>query len=81
MKFTLKLGPMDPFQFEKTEVKRLKSKRLTTGEVIKELLCAGDAATMGHSGIELQRLVDRLGEACDLFGMTISVKGQTHHQR
>ena len=55
-------------------LKRLKSKRLTTEVLIRELLFADDAATATHSEIELQRLVDHLAEACDLFGLTTSVK-------
>ena len=69
-------------------LKRLKSKRLTTEVMIRELLFADDAAIATHSEIELQRLVDRLAEAYDVFGLTISVKktevigqDQTRHQR
>ena len=54
-------------------LKRLKSKRLTTEVLIRELLFADDAAIVTHSEIELQRLVHRLAEACDIFGL-ISVK-------
>ena len=55
-------------------LKRLKSKRLTTEALLRELLTADDAAIATHSEIELHRLVDRLAEACELFGLTISVK-------
>ena len=47
---------------------------MTTEVLIRELLFADDAAIAAHSEIELQRLIDRLSEACDLFGLTISVK-------
>ena len=37
--------------------------------------CSADDATIAiHSGIELRRLADHLAEACNLFGLTISVK-------
>ena len=42
--------------------------------LLKELLFADDAAIETHNEIELQRLVERLAEAYDLFGLTISVK-------
>ena len=71
-------GNVDGFSTEPDwvlfDLKRLQSKRLTTEVLIKELLLADDAAIETHSEIELQRLVDRLAEACDLFGSTISVK-------
>ena len=53
---------------------RLKSRRPTTEVLIRELLFADDAAIATHSEIELQRLVDCLAKACDLFKLTISVK-------
>ena len=57
-------------------LKRLKSKRLTTKALIRELLfaAAAAAATAIHSENELQRLNDHLAEACDLSGLTTSVK-------
>ena len=55
-------------------LKRLKSKRLTTEVLIRGLLFADDAAIATHSEIELQRLAGRLAEACDLFGLSISTK-------
>ena len=42
--------------------------------LIRELLFADDNAIATHSEIELQRLVDRLTEGCNLLGLTISVK-------
>ena len=42
--------------------------------LIRELLFVDDAAIATHSEIELQRLVDRQAEACDLSELTISVK-------
>ena len=42
--------------------------------MITELFFADDTAIATHREIELQRLVDRLVEACDLFGQTINVK-------
>ena len=54
-------------------LKILKSKRLTTEVLIRELLFTDDAVIATHSAIELQRLVHRLAEACDLLGLTISV--------
>ena len=53
-------------------LKRLKSKRLMTGVLIRELLFADDALITAHNEIELQRLADRLAGAEDLFGWTIS---------
>ena len=41
---------------------------------IRELLFADDDAIATHSETELQRLVDRLVEDCDLFGVTLSIK-------
>ena len=55
-------------------LRRLKSKRLTTKVLIRELLFADDASIATHSEIELQRLVDRLAEASDLFRLTIRVQ-------
>ena len=55
-------------------LKRLKSKRLTSEVLTRELLFVDDAAIATHSKFELQRLVDHLAEACCLFGLTISVK-------
>ena len=46
-----------------------------TEVLIRELLFANDAAIAKHSKLEIQRLVDNLAEACDLFRLTISVKG------
>ena len=43
-------------------------------DLIRELLFAADAATVMHVEIKLQRLADRLAEACNLFGLTISIK-------
>ena len=57
-----------------SNLKRLKPKRQTIEVLIRELIFADDASKATHSDIELQRLVDRLEEACDLFGLTISVK-------
>ena len=70
MGFTSEPDSMDLFSIWK----KLKSKRLTTGVLISELLFADAAAIATHSEIERQRLVDRSGEACDLFGLIISVK-------
>ena len=42
--------------------------------LIRELLFADDAALVAHSETKLQNLMDRLSEACDKFGLTISVK-------
>ena len=55
-------------------LKRLKSKRLTIEVFIRELHFTDDAAIATHSEIELQRQIDCLTEACDLFGLTISRK-------
>ena len=55
--------------------------------LIRELLLAADATIETPRGIKLQRLTDGLAEACDIFGLTISVKkseldkGQTRRQR
>ena len=49
--------------------------------LIRELLFADAAAIATHSLIELQRQVDCLAEACDLFGLTISVKKTPIGQR
>ena len=50
-------------------LKRLKSKRLTTEVLIRKLLFADAAAIVIHSVNELQRVVGRLAETCDLFGL------------
>ena len=55
-------------------LKRLKSKQLTTEVLTRELLFTDDAAIAKHSEIELQRLVDHLAEARNLFRLTISVE-------
>ena len=55
-------------------LQRLKSKRLTTEVLIRELFFADDTAIVDHSKVALQGLIARLGEACDLFKLTISVQ-------
>ena len=42
--------------------------------LIRELLFADDAAIATLIEIELQRLVDHLAQACDLFGLTVSIR-------
>ena len=55
-------------------IKRLKSKTKTTLELIRELLFADDAALTAHTEAALQRLMDCLASACELFQLTISIK-------
>ena len=57
-----------------SNLKILKSKRLATEVLIRELLLADNAAITTHSKIELWRLADRLAEACHLCGLTIYVR-------
>ena len=42
--------------------------------LIRELLFADADAIARYSEIELQTPVDRLAEACDLFGLTLNIK-------
>ena len=55
-------------------IRRLKSKTKTTLELIRELLFADDAALTAHTEAALQRLMDCLASACELFQLTISIK-------
>ena len=55
-------------------LKRLKSKTLTTEVLIRELLFADDAALVAHTNEELQTMLNSLSQACDLFGLQISLK-------
>ena len=42
--------------------------------MIRDMLFADDAAVAAHDNSGLQRLMSRFSEACDLFGLTISIK-------
>ena len=53
---------------------RLRAKKRTMEALIKDLLFADDAALTAHSNEGLQSLMDRLARACELFGLTISIK-------
>ena len=55
-------------------LKRLKSKTLTTQVLLQELLFADDAALVSHTESGLQTLVTNLSTACEVYGLTISVK-------
>jgi hypothetical protein len=52
---------------------RLRSKTKIKKVLLRELLFADDAALVAHSETSLQRLVDRLSESCDRFGLKISL--------
>ena len=62
------------FDWSLFNLKRLKLKWLLTEALIRELLFADGAAIATHGKIKLQRLISCLAEACDLCGLTISVK-------
>ena len=42
--------------------------------LIREMLFADDAALVAHTEEALQRLITRFAEACNEFGLTISLK-------
>ena len=71
MRFTSEPDSVDLFS-PLFSLKRLKSKRLTTEMLIRELLFANAAAIA--TDMELQRLVSGLVKACDFLRLTISIK-------
>ena len=55
-------------------ITRLRSKSKTSKVTVRDLLFADDAAIASHTQDGLQRLMDRLSNACDLFSLTLSLK-------
>ena len=55
-------------------IARLRAKTKTRQVLIRDMLYADDAAFAAHSEQELQSLMDRFADACDLFSLTISRK-------
>ena len=55
-------------------LRRLKAKKRTIEALIRDLLFADDAALTAHSNEGLQSLMNSLARACELFGLTISIK-------
>ena len=55
-------------------ISRLRAKSKTRTVNIRDLLYADDAALVSRSEDGLQRLLDRFSNACDQFGLTISLK-------
>ncbi|XP_016368572.1 RNA-directed DNA polymerase from mobile element jockey-like [Sinocyclocheilus rhinocerous] len=53
---------------------RLKAKTKVHKAIIRDLLFADDAAIISHTEQQLQRLMDRFFQACDEFGLTISLQ-------
>ena len=53
---------------------RLKARTLCTEVLVRELLFADDAAIVARTNQELQNLLNSLSQACDLFGLQISLK-------
>ena len=53
---------------------RLKAKIKVKNTVIRDMLFADDAAVAAHNPSQLQSLMDRFANACDAFGLTISLK-------
>ena len=62
---------LDGFLFH---LKRLKSKRLTTEVLIRELIFGDDAVLTAHSEATLKSLIDSLVRACHVFTLSITVK-------
>lgn len=52
----------------------LKSKTKVSKVLLRELLFADDAALVAHSEAELQSLIDKFNNACNAFGLAISIK-------
>ena len=55
-------------------LQRLRSKKYTIEAMIRDLLFADDAALTAHREQDLQRIMNSLATACDLFSLTISIK-------
>ena len=55
-------------------ISRFRAKSKTRTVNIRDLLYADDAALVSHSEDGLQRLLDRLSNSCDQFGLTTSLK-------
>lgn len=53
---------------------RLKAKTKVRRILVRELLFADDAAVVSHSEEHLQQLIDKFAQACNEFGLTISIK-------
>ena len=55
-------------------ISRLHAKTKTRTVTIRDLLSADDVAMVSHQQDGLQRLMDKISDACDLFSLTISQK-------
>ena len=55
-------------------IARLRSKSKISKVTVRDLLYADDASIASHTQDGLQRLMDRMSNACDLFSLTISLK-------
>ena len=55
-------------------VSRLKAMTKVTKKLIRDLLFADDAAIVTHTPEDLQQLMSLFSKACDIFGLTISIK-------
>jgi hypothetical protein len=53
---------------------RLRAKTKVRSVLIRELLFADDAAVTAHTESDLQSLVGRFADACQEFGLTVSIK-------
>ena len=56
------------------KISRLKAKSKTRTVLIRDMLFADDAALAAHSEGQLEYLMNRFYNACDLFSLTISLK-------
>ena len=55
-------------------LRRLQAHSKTTEQLIRELLFADDAALVAHTESSLQRMTNCFAEACQLFGLEVSLK-------
>lgn len=55
-------------------LRRFKANSKTSEVLVRELLYADDADFVAHSETEMQLIMDRFSDACDAFGLTISIK-------
>ena len=53
---------------------RLRSKTKVSQVLLRDFLFADDAALVAHSYVDLQNLLDDFSNACDDFGLTISLQ-------
>ena len=59
-------------------VRRFQAKTKVTVFKVTDLLFADDAAIVTHDPVSLQRLLNKLSEACNIFGLTISTRKIQH---